>query len=103
MKPGASPNRDPNEALELGALPDGGLRAKAAAMGEPGNRKKPLVLLTHYPPAGTQVPGTTIMTPDSGGSRLVRQIIEDLKPALDICGHYYQDFGKEALLGPSGS
>jgi Icc-related predicted phosphoesterase len=90
-----------SDAFWPGARPDGGLRAKAVAMGEAGDRKKPLVLLTHYPPAGTQVSGTSVLTPDSGGSQLVRKIVEDLKPALVICGHYHQDFGKEAHVGRS--
>jgi Icc-related predicted phosphoesterase len=88
-----------SDAFWPGARPDEGLRAKAVAMGESGDRKKPFVLLTHYPPAGTQVSGTSVMTPDSGGSRLVRQIVEALSPALVVCGHYHQDFGKEAHVG----
>lgn len=87
------------DAFWPGARPDEGLRAKAVAMGAAGDRAKPLVLVTHYPPAGTQVSGTTVVTPDSGGSRLVRQIVEALRPDLVICGHYHQDFGKEARVG----
>jgi Icc-related predicted phosphoesterase len=68
-------------------------------MGEAGDRKKPLVLLTHYPPSGTRVSGVSVLTLDSGGSRLVRRIVEALRPALVVCGHYHQDFGKEAHVG----
>lgn len=87
------------DAFWPGARPADQLRAKAVGMGEPGDRTKPLVLLTHYPPSGTNVSGTSVITPDSGGSRLVRQIVEALRPALVVCGHYHQDFGKEAHVG----
>jgi len=63
--------------------------------------KKPLVLLSHYPPTKTAISGTTCVTPDSGGSALVRQIVEALRPSLFFCGHYHQDFGKEDRLGTS--
>jgi Icc-related predicted phosphoesterase len=89
------------DAFWPGARPDEGLRPKAVGVGESGDRAKPLVLLTHYPPSGTAVSGTTVLTPDSGGSRLVRQVVETLRPALVVCGHYHQDFGKEAHVGPS--
>jgi len=89
------------DAFWPGARRDEGLRAKAVAMGAIGDRGKPLVLVTHYPPAGTKVSGTTVLTPDSGGSRLVRHIVEALRPALVICGHYHQDFGKQARVGES--
>lgn len=89
------------DAFWPGARPDEGLRGKAVGVGESGDRAKPLVLLTHYPPSGTAVSGTTILTPDSGGSRLVRQVVESLGPALVVCGHYHQDFGKEAHVGPT--
>ncbi len=82
-----------------GARPDAGLRAKAVAVGESGDRTKPLLLLTHFPPSGTAVSGTTVFTPDSGGNQLVRQVVEALRPALVVCGHYHQDFGKEAHVG----
>jgi Icc-related predicted phosphoesterase len=62
---------------------------------------KPLILLSHYPPTRTAVSGTTYLTPDSGGSALVRKIVETLRPALFLCGHYHQDFGKEDKLGPT--
>lgn len=88
-----------SDAFWPGARPDEGLHSKAVGVGESGDRTKPLVLLTHYPPSGTKVSGTTIMTPDSGGSRLVRKIVETLRPALVVCGHYHQDFGKEAHIG----
>ena len=88
-----------SDAFWPGARPDEGLRAKAIALGSSGDRGKPLVLVSHYPPTGTNVSGTSVVTPDSGGSRLVRQIVEALKPALLICGHYHQDFGKEAHVG----
>ena len=88
-----------SDAFWPGARPNEGLRAKAIAVGVSGDRGKPLVLVTHYPPAGTKVSGTSVVTPDSGGSRLVRQVVEALKPALLICGHYHQDFGKEARIG----
>lgn len=88
-----------SDAFWPGARPDEGLLAKAVAMSGTGDRGKPFVLLTHYPPSGTQVSGTSIITPDSGGSRLVRQIVEALNPALVLCGHYHQDFGKEAHVG----
>ncbi len=89
------------DAFWPGARPDEGLRSKAVGVGESGNCAKPLVLLTHYPPSGTAVSGTTVLAPDSGGSRLVRQVVEALCPALVVCGHYHQDFGKEAHVGPT--
>ncbi len=84
-----------------GARPSEGLLSKAVAGGKSGDLAKPLVLLTHYPPSGTNVSGVSVVTPDSGGSRLVRQIVEALRPALVVCGHYHQDFGKEAHVGPT--
>ena len=89
------------DAFWPGARPNEGLFSKAVGMGKSGNQAKPLVLLTHFPPSGTNVSGTSVVTPDSGGSRLVRQIVEALRPALVICGHYHQDFGKEAHVGPT--
>jgi Icc-related predicted phosphoesterase len=89
------------DAFWPGARPDEGLRDKAVGIGESGDRAKPLVLLTHYPPSGTAVSGTIVLTPDSGGSRLVRQVVEALRPVLVVCGHYHQDFGKEAHVGPT--
>lgn len=56
----------------------------------------PLVVLSHYPPQGSAIAGMRYLTPDSGGSLLVRPIVERLKPALVISGHYHQDFGREA-------
>jgi Icc-related predicted phosphoesterase len=88
-----------SDAFWPGAQPDEVLCARGAAMGEAGDRKKPLVLLTHYPPSGTRVSGVSVLTLDSGGSRLVRRIVEALRPALVVCGHYHQDFGKEAHVG----
>jgi Icc-related predicted phosphoesterase len=89
------------DAFWPGARLDESLRAKAVGAGESGDLTRPLVLLTHYPPSGTAVSGTTVMTSDSGGSRLVGQIVEALRPALVVCGHYHQDFGKEAHVGPT--
>jgi len=65
------------------------------------DRSKPLVFLTHFPPRGTAVDGTTHPTPDSGGSRVVKGIVEAIKPVLVLCGHYHQDFGKVDQLGPT--
>ena len=87
------------DAFWPGTRPDPGLRAKAVGVGESGDRAKPLVLLTHFPPSGTAVSGTALPSPDSGGSRLVRQVVKSLRPALVVCGHYHQDFGKEAHVG----
>jgi Icc-related predicted phosphoesterase len=84
-----------------GAHPGGGLFSKAGGVGQSGDRTKPLVLLSHYPPSGTAVSGTSVITPDSGGSRLVWNIIDALHPALVVCGHYHQDFGKEDRMGTS--
>lgn len=88
-----------SDAFWPGARPDEGLLAKAVGLGQSGNGTKPLVFLTHYPPSGTSVSGTSCVTPDSGGSRLVRQIVEAVCPTIVICGHYHQDFGKEAHVG----
>lgn len=84
-----------------GARPSEGLCSKAVGVGKSGDPALPLVLLTHYPPSGTNVSGTSVVTPDSGGSRLVRGIVEALRPTLVVCGHYHQDFGKEAHVGPT--
>jgi hypothetical protein len=46
------------------------------------------------PRAGARGIGTSVVPPDSGRSRLVRQIVEALRPELVICGHYHQDSGK---------
>jgi Icc-related predicted phosphoesterase len=90
-----------SDAFWPGANPGGGLFSKAVGVGESGDRTKPLVLLSHYPPSGTAVSGTSVITPDSGGSRLVWNIIDALRPALAVCGHYHQDFGKEDRMGTS--
>jgi len=61
---------------------------------------KPFVFLAHYPPSGCRaVDGTKKPTPDSGGSRLVRQLVEDLQPALVLTGHYHQCFGERGAIG----
>lgn len=63
------------------------------------NSAKPQVFLAHYPPSGTAIAGTSQPTPDSGGSRVVRRIVETLKPALVVSGHYHQDFEKTTEIG----
>jgi Icc-related predicted phosphoesterase len=65
------------------------------------DRKRPLVLLGHYPPWKCAIAGMREMTPDSGGSKLAREIVEELKPTLMVTGHYHQDFGQEDRLGPT--
>lgn len=65
------------------------------------DKLRPLVLLSHYPPWQSAISGMTTPAPDSGGSMTVKRIIEALKPALVICGHYHQDFGKSDQLGPT--
>jgi Icc-related predicted phosphoesterase len=90
-----------SDAFWPGANPIAGLFSKAAGVGQSGDRTKPLVLLSHYPPSGTAVSGTSVITPDSGGSRLVWNIVDALHPALVVCGHYHQDFGKEDRMGTS--
>ena len=62
-------------------------------------RDRPLVLLSHYPPCLTAVDGNSHSSPDGGGSRLVRRIVEALQPALLVCGHYHGDFGKSDRIG----
>lgn len=84
----------PGEQVDLSAV-----RVATSRLGA--QSKKPLVLLSHYPPTRTAISGTTYMTPDSGSSALVRHIVEALQPALFFCGHYHQDFGKEDRLGTS--
>lgn len=73
------------------------------------DRTKPLVFLTHYPPAGA-VDGLSIPTPDAGGSATVASVIRSIEPELVVTGHYHQDFGSWGRLedscvvnpGPSG-
>ncbi len=60
-----------------------------------GNRGKRLILLAHYPPSGTAIDGRRHPIPDAGGSRLVRRIVEALRPDLCVCGHYHQACGKK--------
>jgi Icc-related predicted phosphoesterase len=63
------------------------------------DRSLPFVFLSHFPPCGTAIDGTTDMTPDSGGSQAVRRIVEILKPSLVVSGHYHHDFGKRDRMG----
>lgn len=65
------------------------------------DRSKPLIFLAHYPPSRTAIDGSKRFSPDAGGSRLVRRIIEAAGPALAICGHYHQNFGDEDRIGPT--
>jgi len=58
------------------SIPSGGLFSKAVGVGQSGGRTKPLVLHTHYPPTGTAVSGTSVITPGSGGSRLVWNVVD---------------------------
>lgn len=96
--------------MRIGGLPGGpaygpGGRAEPAEVGKArglwgrSGGGPPLVLLSHYPPSRTAVSGVSRISPDSGGSVLVRAIVEEVRPALVVCGHYHQDAGKEALLG----
>lgn len=62
------------------------------------DRQRPLVLLVHYPPKGTAVCGMAKPSPDSGGSQVVREVVEMLNPNLVLCGHYHQDFKKRGEL-----
>lgn len=61
----------------------------------------PLIFLTHFPPRGTTLDGRSHPAPDSGGSEVIRRIIEELRPSFVICGHYHQDFGKTTRMGRS--
>lgn len=82
----------------LGALP-------------PVDPSRPLLLVSHYPPAGTRCDGLKrhpgkdqpidLPAGDEGGSRLVRRMAEALRPDLLVCGHYHAFFGTEARLGPT--
>lgn len=64
------------------------------------DRRRPVILLTHYPPSGTPLDGMDRMSPDAGGSPLVREIIRVVAPTLVICGHYHPEAGKSCRLGP---
>lgn len=68
----------------------------------------PLLLLTHYAPAGTRCDGilrgadsrpVELPYGDGGGSHTVRKIVDALKPDQVICGHYHQSFGERDVLG----
>jgi Icc-related predicted phosphoesterase len=59
----------------------------------------PFVLLSHYPPLRTALDHTAGGAP--GGSAQVRAFIESLAPALVVCGHQHEGFGKEDRIGPS--
>lgn len=65
------------------------------------DRSRLLVLLSHYPPWQSAISGMSIPAPGSGGSMTVKRIVEALRPALVISGHYHQDFGKTDQLGPT--
>jgi Icc-related predicted phosphoesterase len=74
------------------------------------DRREPVLLLTHYAPAGTRCDGILrgadskpIDLPygDGGGSHVVRRIVDALKPDQVICGHYHQAFGEKDVLGPT--
>jgi Icc-related predicted phosphoesterase len=77
----------------------------------PIDRSRPLLLVSHYPPAGTRCDGLErrpgedqpidLPAGDGGGSWLVRRIAEALRPDLLVCGHYHAFFGTEARLGPT--
>ena len=84
-----------------GAPPDRGLLERCLAVGSSLDRKKPLVLLGHYPPWKSAIAGMTHFSPDSGGSKVMLEIVAAIKPDLMITGHYHQDFGREDRLGPT--
>jgi Icc-related predicted phosphoesterase len=108
--------------IRLLGLPDGELYrpsgksnatavARAAKLAGSGDFAKPLVLVGHYPPWRSSISGLRHLTPDSGGSATVGAILEVLRPALMITGHYHQDFGQEDRMsgcrtvnpGPTGA
>jgi len=89
------------EAYLPGGRVDPALLAKVLALEAPSDRTKPLVLVGHYPPWKSAISGIRFLTAESGGSRLVRSIVEALQPTLMITGHYHQDFGREDRLGPT--
>ena len=57
--------------------------------------KENVVLLTHLPPYGTRL--DTAYNGMHIGSRAVREIIEEHKPALHLCGHCHEGIGEEKL------
>jgi Icc-related predicted phosphoesterase len=70
--------------------------------------RRVFVIVTHYPPSGTRCDGTLHPvkasgpygpSPDAGGSRLVRQVVERLEPALVVCGHYHSASGQIDHIG----
>lgn len=83
----------PGEAADLGAI------QSATALLSDAQSRDPFVLLSHYPPWMSSLAGYRVITPDTGGSRTVLRILDALKPALFICGHYHQDFGKTDFIG----
>lgn len=82
----------PGEAADYGAV----TTATGMLQHAPGS---PFILLSHYPPWMSKISGVSVMTPDSGGSKTVLRILDSLKPALLVCGHYHQDFRKEDRIG----
>jgi len=63
-------------------------------------KKSSAILATHLPPFGTGI--DKCYTGAHVGSKAVRKIIEDFKPALHLCGHCHEASG-EAKIGETKS
>ncbi len=53
--------------------------------------QKPVILLTHAPPYGTNLDYT--VSGVHAGSRGIRKIIEEFRPVLHVCGHIHEGRG----------
>ncbi len=69
-----------------------------------------LILVSHFPPTGCRCDGLRrdssgrvggLPVGDAGGSKVVRGIVERLRPDLVVCGHYHECFGAVDLVAQS--
>jgi Icc-related predicted phosphoesterase len=70
--------------------------ARVAAEAVAGNG--PTILLSHQPPHGTRC--DRVLRLKHVGSRSIRLLVEDVQPALVLCGHIHESRGRD-LIGES--
>lgn len=57
----------------------------------------PLIIVSHYPPAGVKVDMTYSQI--HIGKGILRELIDEFKPALFLCGHVHEARGYDVLKG----
>ena len=62
---------------------------------------RPAILMSHFPPRGCSIDGSSAGVPDAGGSQLVRELVDLTNPRMIVSGHYHSEFGGRGKVGRS--